>query len=94
MQSRLDYKQVPSGAAKVMRDLQRYVDTYGLEPALLELVELRASQINGSAFCIDMHTKDARAMGETEQRLTPSVPGMKRRSTRTVSGPPWRGPTP
>jgi AhpD family alkylhydroperoxidase len=41
----------------------------GLEPALLELVKMRASQINGCAFCLDMHTKDARAMGETEQRL-------------------------
>ncbi len=41
----------------------------GLEPALLELVKMRASQINGCAFCIDMHAKDARAMGETEQRL-------------------------
>jgi len=41
----------------------------GLEPALLELVRIRASQINGCAFCIDMHTKDARAAGETEQRL-------------------------
>ena len=41
----------------------------GLEPKLLELVKLRASQINGCAFCLDMHTKDARAMGETEQRL-------------------------
>jgi AhpD family alkylhydroperoxidase len=41
----------------------------GLEPALLELVKTRASQINGCAFCLDMHTKDARAMGETEQRL-------------------------
>ena len=41
----------------------------GLEPELLELVKMRASQINGCAFCLDMHTKDARAMGETEQRL-------------------------
>jgi AhpD family alkylhydroperoxidase len=41
----------------------------GLEPKLLELVKMRASQINGCAFCLDMHTKDARAMGETEQRL-------------------------
>ena len=49
--------------------LRHYVDGCGLEPALLELVKPRASQINGCAFCIDMHTKDARAMGETEQRL-------------------------
>lgn len=43
--------------------------TSGLEPELLELVKMRASQINGCAFCLDMHTKDARAMGESEQRL-------------------------
>jgi AhpD family alkylhydroperoxidase len=49
--------------------LGRYVEQCGLEPALLELVKLRASQINGCAMCIDMHTKDARAHGETEQRL-------------------------
>jgi AhpD family alkylhydroperoxidase len=69
MQPRIDYHKAPSGAKKVMLDLQHYVDHCGLEPALLELVKLRASQINGCAFCIDMHTKDARVMGETEQRL-------------------------
>lgn len=69
MRARIDYHKAPPGAAKVMMDLQHYVDGCGLEPALLELVKLRASQINGCAFCIDMHTKDARAMGETEQRL-------------------------
>ncbi len=52
-----------------MSQLQRYVDNSGLEHSLLELVKLRASQINGCAYCIDMHTKDARAKGETEQRL-------------------------
>lgn len=45
------------------------VKASGLDPALLELVKMRASQINGCAFCIDMHSKDARAAGETEQRL-------------------------
>jgi AhpD family alkylhydroperoxidase len=45
------------------------VDASGLEHALLELVKMRASQINGCAFCLDMHSKDARAAGETEQRL-------------------------
>jgi AhpD family alkylhydroperoxidase len=52
-----------------MRQLQRYVDDSTLETALLELVKTRASQINGCAYCVDMHTKDARADGETEQRL-------------------------
>ncbi|ODS54118.1 MAG: carboxymuconolactone decarboxylase [Acidobacteria bacterium SCN 69-37] len=52
-----------------MVGLQRYVDQAGLERPLLELVKMRASQINGCAYCLDMHSKDARAAGETEQRL-------------------------
>ncbi len=61
----------PAVQQRVMRALLGlgvHQDT-GLEPLLLELVKMRASQINGCAFCLDMHTKDARAMGETEQRL-------------------------
>jgi AhpD family alkylhydroperoxidase len=69
MPPRIDDHQAPPGAAKVMWDLQHSVDTGGLEPARLELVKLLASQINGCAFCIDSHAEDARAMGETEQRL-------------------------
>jgi AhpD family alkylhydroperoxidase len=52
-----------------MYAVERYVRACGLERGLLELVKLRASQINGCAYCVDMHTKDARANGETEQRL-------------------------
>jgi AhpD family alkylhydroperoxidase len=52
-----------------MYGLQSYVNQSGLEPLLLELVKMRASQINGCAYCLDMHSKDARAKGETEQRL-------------------------
>jgi AhpD family alkylhydroperoxidase len=52
-----------------MYAVERYVRNSGLEPQLLELVKLRASQINGCAYCVDMHTKDARAHGDTEQRL-------------------------
>ena len=52
-----------------MRGLETYVRHCGLESSLLELVKLRASQINGCAYCVDMHTKDARAQGEQEQRL-------------------------
>ncbi len=52
-----------------MRALETYILQSGLEASLLELVKLRASQMNGCAFCIDMHTRDARAAGETEQRL-------------------------
>jgi AhpD family alkylhydroperoxidase len=52
-----------------MTELERVIDASGLEPKLRELVKLRASQINGCAYCVDMHTKDARAIGEDEQRL-------------------------
>lgn len=52
-----------------MQALETYVARSGLEPSLMELVKVRASQINGCAYCIDMHTKDARAAGESEQRL-------------------------
>ncbi len=52
-----------------MRGLEDYLAESGLEPSLLDLVRTRASQINGCAYCIDMHTKDARARGESEQRL-------------------------
>jgi AhpD family alkylhydroperoxidase len=58
----------PNAYAAVLA-MQKYVDQSGLEPVLLELIKLRASQINGCAYCLDMHAKDARAMGETEQRL-------------------------
>ena len=60
---------IKTGLGKAMLALQREVETSGLEHSTLELVKLRASQINGCAYCIDMHTKDARALGETEQRL-------------------------
>jgi AhpD family alkylhydroperoxidase len=53
----------------LLQQLHVAVDGAGLEPDLLDLVKLRASQINGCAYCIDMHSKDARARGETEQRL-------------------------
>ena len=58
-----------NGSGKAMLALQQAVETSGLDHALLELVKIRASQINGCAYCIDMHTKDARAAGETEQRI-------------------------
>ena len=69
MQTRLDYGKAAPGSVQAMYKLQKYVDESGLEHSLLELVKTRVSQINGCAFCIDMHTKDARAAGETEQRL-------------------------
>ena len=69
MEPRIKYTQVAPEGYQAMRALDGYARSSGLEPALLELVKLRASQINGCAYCIDMHTKDARARGETEQRL-------------------------
>ncbi|HKG13579.1 MAG TPA: carboxymuconolactone decarboxylase family protein [Pyrinomonadaceae bacterium] len=69
MQMRLDYGKAAPGSVQAMYKLEKYVDESGLERPLLELVKTRVSQINGCAFCIDMHTKDARAAGETEQRL-------------------------
>ena len=69
MQARLDWYKISPGAYKAMAGLEGFVKGSGLEPALLELVRMRASQINGCAFCLDMHSKDARAAGETEQRL-------------------------
>lgn len=69
MGAKLDYfKLAPEGLAAYLK-FNKYVESCGLEPSLLELVKLRASQINGCAYCLDMHTKDARAAGETEQRL-------------------------
>ena len=70
MEPRIDYhKMEATGAAKAMYGLEHFVRNCGLEHSLLELVKMRASQLNGCAFCIDMHSKDARAAGETEQRL-------------------------
>lgn len=70
MEPRIDlYAPAHGGAAKAMMGLETYVRRSGLEASLLHLIKTRASQINGCAYCIDMHTKDARAEGETEQRL-------------------------
>jgi AhpD family alkylhydroperoxidase len=67
--ARLAYTAVAPGALEAMHAVEKYVRQCGLEPSLLELVKLRASQLNGCAYCVDMHTKDARALGESEQRL-------------------------
>ncbi len=60
---------IGTGLGRAMLALQREVNNSGLEHPLMELIKIRASQINGCAYCIDMHTKDARAAGETEQRI-------------------------
>lgn len=69
MQARLDPRKAAPDAMKAMTTLHSYVAICGLDDTLLELVKLRASQINGCAWCIDMHTKELRAAGESEQRL-------------------------
>lgn len=69
MEPRIDYRKIAPDGLAALAGLQRYVDSCGLEHSLMELVKTRASQINGCAYCIDMHTKDARQAGETEQRL-------------------------
>ncbi|HEX6940952.1 MAG TPA: carboxymuconolactone decarboxylase family protein [Longimicrobiales bacterium] len=69
MTTRINHREIAPDAIRAMLGLERYVRESGLEHSLLELVKLRASQINGCAYCVDMHTKDARAAGETEQRL-------------------------
>jgi AhpD family alkylhydroperoxidase len=69
VQARIDYKSAAPEAYKAMLALQASVNQCKLEPALMELVKTRASQINRCAFCLDMHTREARAKGETEQRL-------------------------
>ncbi len=69
MKPRIQYAEAAPEGLKAMLGLESYVRHCGLEGPLLELVKLRASQINGCAYCVDMHTKDARAEGEREQRL-------------------------
>jgi AhpD family alkylhydroperoxidase len=69
MDARIHYMRVAPGVFEAMLGLTRYLHGSGLEEPLLNLVFLRASQINGCAYCIDMHWRDLRAAGETEQRL-------------------------
>ena len=69
MQARLDFRKASPAAEKAMSALHGFVRNCGLDHSLLELVKLRASQLNGCAHCIDMHTKELRADGESEQRL-------------------------
>lgn len=70
MEHRIDlYAPAHAGVVKAMMALESYVRRSGLETSVLHLIKVRASQINGCAYCIDMHTKDARADGQSEQRL-------------------------
>jgi AhpD family alkylhydroperoxidase len=69
MEARLDYTKVSQDALKAMLQMEGVVRRSGIDPKLLELMKIRASQLNGCAYCIDMHTKDARFKGESEQRI-------------------------
>src|SRR5690242_7537297 len=69
MSHRINFVRVAPGAYRAMKAFNDYSHESGLEPTLLELVKLRASYINGCAYCVDMHSKDARAAGESEQRI-------------------------
>lgn len=66
---RLDYGKVAPKGMRGLLEIEKYVANSSLDPVIFELVKMRASQINGCAYCLDMHSKDARAAGETEQRL-------------------------
>jgi AhpD family alkylhydroperoxidase len=69
MKPRLNYATAAPGVYDAMDALDQYLGTCGLDRSLLYLAQLRASQLNGCAYCVDMHWKDLRALGETEQRL-------------------------
>ncbi|MGE1101509.1 carboxymuconolactone decarboxylase family protein [Peribacillus simplex] len=69
MEQRINYMKTNREVVKLMMELEEYKKTTEIDSKLIELIKIRASQINGCAYCLDMHTKDARAMGETEQRI-------------------------
>ena len=69
MEERIHYTKVSPGAYHAMLGLEHYLHECGLEESLIHLIKLRTSQINGCAYCLDMHWKDLRAIGESEQRL-------------------------
>jgi AhpD family alkylhydroperoxidase len=69
MKARIDFRTTDSKAIQLLLGIERHIAASGLEHKLLHLLKMRASQINGCAYCLDMHSKDARAEGETEQRL-------------------------
>ena len=69
MEPRIDFRKFSPEALQAMQSMEKYIAGCGLDHKLVHLLKLRASQINGCAYCIDMHSIDARAAGETEQRL-------------------------
>ncbi|PUB08168.1 carboxymuconolactone decarboxylase family protein [Paenisporosarcina sp. OV554] len=69
MSQRVPYNDIAPDGIKIMMDMEKYTKQTTINRTTRELIKIRASQINGCAFCIDMHTSDARKMGETEQRI-------------------------
>lgn len=69
MSQRVSYYEIASDGMKIMMDMEKYTKTTSIERKLRELIKIRASQINGCAYCLNLHTADARKMGETEQRI-------------------------
>ena len=94
MEERIHYTNVSAGAYHALFELEKYLHECGLEETLLNLIKLRASQINGCAYCLDMHWKDLRALGESEQRLYSLDAWRNLRTTAIASGRGWRGPKP
>jgi AhpD family alkylhydroperoxidase len=82
MSPRIDYTKVAPGAVRAMYGLEKYLAESTVEEPLRELVKMRAAQMNGHAYCIDMHSKDARAHGESERRSMGYQRGAKHRITR------------
>jgi AhpD family alkylhydroperoxidase len=91
MPERLHYTKTSAGAYHAMLGLEKYVHECGLEAPLIHLIKMRASQINKCAYCLDMHSKDLRAIGETEQRLYTLEAWRSARGSPTVSAPRWPG---
>jgi AhpD family alkylhydroperoxidase len=69
VEARIDYRKYAGEPLKALLEIEKYLNSCGLDHKLLHLLKMRASQINGCAYCIDMHSKDARALGESELRL-------------------------
>ncbi|MGG2024561.1 carboxymuconolactone decarboxylase family protein [Gottfriedia sp. S16(2024)] len=69
MEKQINYSKLAPEALKIMMEMEKYIKTTGIDHKLRELIKIRASQINGCAFCLDMHSSEAREIGETEQRL-------------------------
>jgi AhpD family alkylhydroperoxidase len=92
MEPRIDYRTAAPDGFAALVNLERYTRVSGLEPSLLELVKLRASQINGCAYCIDMHTKDARHRGNRSSASIRFLSGARRLSSASGSVRRWPGP--